>query len=313
MRKRLFPLLAGSFCIALLFTGCSQRTSPVMRGGDGLTYSITDWNTVDFADPINPYDSFGLQHNHALSYVLTNLGSQTAPGYQDLYLRSDTLGVRYADSIYGYSSSHDSAVLHQARWAMSHVDSLILASGLSGAAETFVDRIDTILMDTTSLADQVTRLRVIDTEALSLAPLERITILVTAAVARYSIAYWRSPDSIFWLNRDSAFGSRPIEYLSAKHGKGEIVLSGSTPRCMMGGKGDRTLVGCGCSHCSCRGNMNCPSTGGATTKDIGVGLGLLASTGAYALFGGTVTAAPTAAGILASMAVASVGAALGVW
>jgi hypothetical protein len=312
------PLMIILLAFALISSGCSHENSPIAKN-QPIPTSITAWRSVDFSDPINPYDSIGYYHNLGLEYILTNIGPQNAPGYQNLYLRSDTLAIHFADSIAGFSASSDSANLHFARFVVTHGDSLWTSIILSPMAQLLMNGIDSIIMDyDTSLTREVTVLRSIDTQALSLSSTgEKRLVLSTAAVARYSASYWRSSDSLLWYNRDSTFGVRPITYLRAmrlKNPTTESLKMNENSGCSMMGnkmsrKGDRMLADCGCgASCTCSGSNQCSNK---------TALGILA-TDSFSAAGASLTfiaATPTVLGyfgvVFGAGLLASAGAAFG--
>ena len=164
---------------------------------------ITDWRNSLFANPINPYDYIGLQHNNLLVYVNNNMAESV--NTDTLYPNSDTFAVHYADSVQGYSTDSLSAHLKFVRFVITHIDSILNNSGLSDPAMSYISEIYSIVGDTTSLNTQIFNILLIeDSASVSLSGVDKQVVLTTAAIARYSDAYWRSSDTLNWPNLDSA-------------------------------------------------------------------------------------------------------------
>ena len=210
---RVFTFFGLLACIGII--GC---TSPAPTGGVGKPLPLAiQWRDPGFANPANPFDSIGFQHNQGLEYAYSHLTNLIGVGESDpLNPNSDTVAIHYCDSIYGYPADSLSAHLHYFRFVMSHVDSFFSVCPFDSLTVSYLNQIDSTLVNNDSLNSQITNIVNIENLAqVNLTGYEQEVVLIAGAISRYSDAYWRSSDSTKWIRPTIPGGPRPVVYYSA--------------------------------------------------------------------------------------------------
>ena len=196
--KHAAPLAALALAFAFFSSGCSHSVAPTRQQFLPLS-TTTDWHQSGFANPNNPYDTIGLQHNEGLNYIADRLG--TVWNDDTLYPGTDTLGVLFIDSIYGISNDSMNSQLRHVRRSLTHVDSLmgLMPHEFGPQATGYYNSIDSIINSANSLSSKIDSIESIEAAAastLSGSPL--IFVQYIAAIARYSASYWSSSDTTKW-------------------------------------------------------------------------------------------------------------------
>jgi hypothetical protein len=190
------PITAITFAIAILASGCSQKVAPVITQKT-LPTTITDWTQPGFANPINPYDSIGLLHNEALNYAVASRAQWST---DTLYPSCDSLIIDFIDSVWGLP--HDS-LLWYARFGATHEDSLITvwstSSEFGPLSIAYVTHLDSILAAGYSDSIAIDSIEAVEAATdTTLSGNAQIVVFCAAAIARYSLSYWTSSDTISW-------------------------------------------------------------------------------------------------------------------
>ncbi len=202
IKKHLFPLVSIYLCLAIL-VGC-EATDTSIRDDSPKLYSENNWKKPAFVNTNNPYDYLGAIHNEGLEYINNRMGMNI---YIDtLYPNSDTLAIHFVDSVLGYSLHPDTLAKHLklCRFAVTRRDSILNNAPFSSLAQSYMDQMAVILGATTpgsllSLEDQISGLIALeDSVVANLSGPEEQVLLIGAAIGRYSVAYWRSDDSLTW-------------------------------------------------------------------------------------------------------------------
>jgi hypothetical protein len=195
--KHATPLASIAFVIALFNTGCSQKVAPIIPQKT-LPTTITDWTNPYFANPSNPYDTIGLQHTEALNYAIASRAQWST---DTLYPSCDTLIMDFIDSIRGLPKD---SLLWYSRFCVTHQDSLIAVWNTSSEFGTtsigYRVRLNSILSAGYSDSIAIDSIEVVEDAADTvLNGNAKIVVLCAAAIARYSLSYWTSNDTLSWV------------------------------------------------------------------------------------------------------------------
>lgn len=199
--KLAMPLAVAAFAFASITSGCSPSAAPTQQ--QLYIPTTINWHIGGFANASNPYDTVGLRHNQCLDYVAARLSS-VVPGNQS-YPGTDTLTVRYIDSIYGYPP--DSG-LWIGRHALTHKDSLfnVMNTGGKYAPVAVYDiwDIDSVIRHTLALGDSaaIDSIKGIENSAaVILTGNDLALVQIVGAIGRYSLSYWTSSDTLKWAGK----------------------------------------------------------------------------------------------------------------
>ncbi len=190
------PIAAAVIAFAFLSSGCSHSLAPTQSHVYFPT-GITDWNNPGFANADNPFDTVGLYHNEALNYAAARRGSWSP---DTLYPSCDTLIVHFVDSIEGLPSD---SLLWFSRFNVTHIDSIENASDQNSEfgpeAIADIQHMESIYDGGYTLSNAIDSFENVEDDAdTSLSANSRTVVLCAGAIARYSYAYWLSPDTAQW-------------------------------------------------------------------------------------------------------------------